>query len=223
VTVGGRINLVRLSPDGRWLLFFNQRGPVLDTLGPDPWQTHTRIMRAPIEGGMAEEIGATTGWGNAHCSSASRCVLMDGNDLYELDAVKGKGARFGTLPRWAAAANVSADGSEFYYVVGPNEPRNRIRAVSLVRKADREIVVRDATNLGSLDTLADGSGWLAANHDPLRDRVQLLYITMDGRSRVLWDPPDPHVEWAIASRDGKHVAIETGALKMNAWMLTGFR
>ena len=112
------------------------------------------MMRAPVEGGPAYEIAASNGRGVPQCSSVSRCVLYDARGgtatLYELDPIKGIGAVLGSVPR-GESAHISADGSEFSYVVDDRQPQNRIRTGSFVGRPPRDIVVRNARNLENLD------------------------------------------------------------------------
>lgn len=76
-----------------------------------------------------------------------------------------------------------------------------------------------ATDLGNIDWLPDGSGWLSKN--ARSDRSELIYATKDGRSRVLWTFDRTFVYAAIPSRDGKHLAIQTVSDTANVWLLTG--
>jgi len=216
VTLDGYISSARVTPDGRWLLF-------LHSLNLNGSGLHTRIMRAPIEGGVAEEIGATSGGGVLHCSLVATCVLLDPVEtVYGVEPVKGKGAVLGTLPSLAGAC-LSVDGSELYYVADEHGYRNRIQVLSLVGKPAREVAVQDGSDLGSIEALPDGSGWLVVNHDPQSDRDQLLYVTMDGHSRVLWSPAGRYIDWAISSHDGKHLVIAGATLKTGAWLLAPLR
>jgi len=217
LTMPGYSDLVRLAPDGRWLLFIQY---------PDfySWANaiNSHIMRAPVDGGRAEEIASSTAWAVPQCSLVPKCILFDRHGeevtLYDLDLVKGKGRALATLPR-TSSAYISPDGTEFSYLVEGSDPLNRIRTISFVGKAPREIVVRNAEYLNNVDWLPDGSGWLSVNHVG-NGPNELMYITRDGQARVVWAPTDVGVIGAIPSRDSKHLALQTMTSTTSVWMLT---
>jgi hypothetical protein len=53
-------------------------------------------------------------------------------------------------------------------------------------------------------------------------RATLLRIGLDGQIRPLWETGDFLSTWAIASPDGRYLAIMGGSLNSNAWLLENF-
>jgi hypothetical protein len=209
-------NYARVTGDGRWMLFIQslflsdfQRGP-------------TRVMRAPVEGGIAEEIYASPGSAWPQCSLARGCIVCDQRGdktiISALDPIHGKGAKLATIPR-TNNGYILANGTEFAYIVEQDQPRNHIRILSFVGGPTRDIVVEGANDLENLDPLSDGSGWFSVNHTS--HRTELLHITRDGKIHVLWAPDRTPVDSAMSSRDGKHLAIHTFTTTSNVWMMTG--
>ena len=210
-------DLARVSADGRWILFV--QSPFLSTglLWP------TRVMRAPIEGGIAEEVYASRGSLAPQCSIAKGCIIYerrgDKGVISSLDPMRGKGAELATVPV-TTSGYILPGGNEFAYIVDQDRPRNHIRIISLVGKPTRDITVTAASLLQNLDPLPDSSGWISVNvTEPYN---QLLYIRRDGQSHVLWTPDHASVAAGIPSRDGKRLAIETYTSVGNVWMMTEF-
>ena len=202
----------RVSSDGRWLLF-RQLGSLANTA--DAW----RVMRVPIEGGLAEEVYAGDGDPWPQCSISRGCIVVDlqgGKTIISsLDPLQGKGAVLATLPPMEDGY-ILPSGSEFFYLA----QGNHIRIVSFRGMPPSDITVRDASFLANPHPLADGSGLLSVNRTS--DRAELLYITRDGRSRVLWAPDFARVAVAVPSRDGRHLAIGTATPGGNVWLMSDF-
>jgi hypothetical protein len=209
-------NFARVTGDGRWMLFIQSPFPSDFQRGP------TRVMRAPIEGGTAEEIYASPGTAWPQCSLDRGCIVCDQRGdktiISALDPIRGKGAELATIPR-SESGYILANGTEFGYIVEQDQPRNHIRILSFVGKPTRDIVVQGANDLENLDPLSDGSGWFSVNHTS--HRTELLHITRDGKIHVLWAPDRTPVDSAMSSRDGKHLAIHTFTTTSNVWLMTG--
>jgi len=209
VTGPDDIGYPRVSGDGRWLLFRQTSSLATANEG---W----RVMRAPVEGGLAEEVYAGDGDPWPQCSISGGCVVVDlygGKTIISsLDPLKGKGAVLATLPPMEDGY-VMPSGTEFFYLA----QGNHIRIVSFRGMPPSDITVRDASVLANPHSLPDGSGWLSVNRGS--DRAELLYITRDGRSRVLWAPDFPMVDVAIPSPDGRHLAIGTDMPGGSVWLM----
>jgi hypothetical protein len=95
-------------------------------------------------------------------------------------------------------------------------PRNRIRILSFKGAPPRDITVRNAGELMNLACLPNGAGFFSV------DGRNLLFITPDGASRVLWSPVGLQPMWAVPAPAGRHLAINVGSAQTNAWMLTDF-
>ena len=191
-------------------------------------------MRAPIEGGMAQEIYASPEIAWPQCSIAKGCIVYENRGdtgvISSLDPISGKGAELATIPT-SHHGYILPDGTEFAYIVHQDRPRverggdlvamsNHIRIISFIGKAPKDIIVQDANELENLDPLPDGSAWFSVNHTS--ERTELLHITRDGKSHVLWAPDRTLLDSAMSSRDGKHLAIHTSTTTRNVWMMTGF-
>ena len=217
VTGEGEKDYARVTGDGRWMLFIQSALPF--TVPEKP----TRVMRAPIEGGIAQEIYASPGIAWPQCSIAKGCIVYENRGdtgvISSLDPISGKGAELATIPT-SYCGYILPDGTEFAYIVYQDRPRNHIRIISFVGKAPKDIIVHGANDLENLDPLPDGSGWFSVNHTS--ERTELLHITRDGKSHVLWAPDRTPVDSAMSSRDGKHLAIHTFTTTSNVWMMTGF-
>jgi len=70
--------------------------------------------------------------------------------------------------------------------------------------------------LMNLACLPSGAGFFSV------DGRNLLFITPDGASRVLWSPVGLQPMWAEPAPDGRHLAINVGSGQTNVWMLTDF-
>ncbi len=218
----GAKNYPRVTGDGRWILFIQSAWPA------PSWNIYppTRVMRAPIEGGIAQEIYASPGVAWPQCSISAGCVVWDQRGdkwiVSELDPMRGKGAELATFPmsEVGGSAYILPGGTELAYIV-EHQPRNHIRIVSFQGKPTQDILVERATDLENLDPTSDGAGWLSVNHTGEHD--ELLYITRDGKSHMLWAPERMRVIAAIPSRDSKHLAIHTETTSGNAWLMTGLQ
>jgi len=223
VTGEGNKDLPRVTGDGRWILFVQSKvGSQGWTRGTSEW-ANTRVMRAPIDGGMAEEVYASAGSAVPQCSVSDGCIIADARGdrivISRLDPIKGKGPELATIPN-VETAYISPDGTEFAYVPEEGIPQNHIRIVSFVGKPTREIVVGKASFLYNLHWLPDGSGWFTGNITEPHN--QLLFVARDGSSHVLWAPEHTAAWSALPSPDSKYVALWTLATTGNAWLLTGY-
>jgi hypothetical protein len=122
------------------------------------------------------------------------------------------------------------DGNAIAYLVPSDATgvQNRIRIVSLVGDAPRDILVRGALALRSLSSLPGGgfvasdataSGW-SSGATGLASR--LVGIDRGGEGREWWRPRGVDVGTAIPSPDGAHLAISVAPVHSDAWMVEGF-
>ena len=81
--------------------------------------------------------------------------------------------------------------------------------------------MQGAKGLVNLDPLPGRGGFLSRNPDTSYPRA-LILIRPDGTSRIVWAPTAVRVDYAIAARDGKHLAIAVEVPHTNAWMLSAF-
>jgi WD40 repeat protein len=199
-----------------------------------------RIMRVPLAGGRPEEVLATAGVAFPRCAVRGRCVLFepDGDRwiISSLDPVRGKGERLCSIPFDNRGEDLSPDGSAVALVVEGSHPAsNCIRIYSLRGELQKEVVVESASFLAGLDWAPSGAGFFSGDlvsqtrtgpaFSPrtwrFQTRSDLLFIRLDGSSRVLWSQQGAPV-FAVPSPDGTHLAIAGWTRQSNVWMLTDF-
>jgi hypothetical protein len=69
----------------------------------------------------------------------------------------------------------------------------------------------------ALDWAADSKSLWATT--PGDKENSLLRIDLQGNARLVWRPKNVTVNWAIPSRDGKHLALHVHSSSANVWML----
>jgi Tol biopolymer transport system component len=135
-----------MSPDGQWLLYWNQ-------LTGDP---QTRLMRMPLGGGADQEILSSEdafpdiSWSQ---TPGGGCVLVERQGKTQIislvDPIKGRGPKIveitGDFTRNPA---MSPDGHHIAFVL-PGAVKNRIRIVDLNGVIESEITVPGAEYLAS--------------------------------------------------------------------------
>ncbi|MCZ6760997.1 MAG: hypothetical protein O7D29_11615 [Gemmatimonadetes bacterium] len=206
-----------LSPDGEWILFWEQRDP--DDV----------LVRVPSRGGPSETVLGMPGRGRFRCplsiDVSPDCVLSTkGEDnqivFYAFNPVYGLGREL-----------VTVEGRSFFYQwdLSPDGERialvnndGRLRIISIEDGAEREIV-RDGWNLGEfVSWLRDGSGVIV---DGTREEAQilrkgLLYVSLETEEvRLLRQEPN---QWHVRPRispDGHWVAFGLMVYSGNAWMI----
>ena len=210
VVGGGDQLLPRVTGDGRWVLF-------QEPLGAEG----SRIMRVPLAGGSPEQLLATSTIGFPKCAIRGRCVVYEREGanwiISSLDPVGGRGERLCSIPFGIRGEDISPEGDAMAQVVDGSP--NRIRIYSLRGEPVKDVVVDNVSALGNLDWSSTGAGFFSTNL--AGGRPELVFIRMDGRSRVLWSPQGIPVA-AIPSPDGTHLAISGWTRQSNVWMLTGF-
>ena len=203
--------LPRMTSDGQWVLFQEPVGA-----------EGSRIMRVPLAGGRPEQVLATTRVAWPRCAVRGRCVLFEQDKdrwiISSLDPVRGKGERLCSIPfntqrrgpfprrkrRGTRCRRRSSDEPHSDLLAAwraaerrRGGERHRSRKSRLGRHRGRFFLHRDRTPSGR----------------------ELLFIRLDGTSRVLWSQPGTPVA-AIPSPDGTHLAIAGWTRQSNVWMLT---
>jgi len=208
----GHQMLPRTTSDGQWVLFQEPVGA-----------EGSRIMRVPLAGGRPEQVLTTTRVVWPRCAVRGRCVLFeqvkDEWIISSLDPIRGKGERLCSIPFNTLGEDLSPDGNAVALVVDDARPMNRIRIYSLRGELQKDVVVENVTAIASLDWSGTGAGFFSSRLTP--GGRELLFIRMDGTSRVLWSRPGPSVA-AIPSPDGTHLAIAGWTRQSNIWMLADF-
>ena len=221
--------LAVLSPDGAWLLadtgHFNE---ARDT-----------IWRTSMSGGPPQVVAsAEPGLSNSNVIRCSRapatlCAIMerpaDGKQLIftELDPLKGRGKellRFGATSssyEWA----VSPDGTRIA-VMNSLEGKVQVHILHLDGRPEDEIVAKNLTPGDAFDWAADGKGFFVDNSTA--HGTALTYLDLHGNTHQIWEqqglinPSGGLSTWGIASRDGRHIAINGWTQNSNVWLLENF-
>ena len=211
----------RVTPDGKWILFRNH--------SPDkPNERFPTLRRVPVDGGLHDEVVSESGLNYHRCGFRARCVVtfivQKSVVLYDLDWLSGKRTQLMTMPADAKGdPDVSPDGQQLAVLVGPPDvPAARsIRIIAVDSKASRDIQVKDARRLLSLDWAPDGRGlWSVDSAGSHGTRV--WYVPLNGEPFVLAGTTGLLPRWVIPSPDGAKLALFSNTIKSNAWMLDGF-
>lgn len=216
VVAPGNQLLARVTSDGQWVLYTD-----------DQPNKPTQIMRIPLAGGRPEQVvtlPAGLGGVSLHCPYHGGCVLIEHSPrtdlpsvVFVLDPIRGRQQELTQLPAGSPGAALTADGEYFAYIM-PEEKgiRNHIRLVPLHRNPPREIVVKNAVLLDSLDPFPTG-GFLS--REGATPPPTLLFIAENGNASVLWRTQQGDVFPAIPSPDGKHLAINMWTHQSNVWLI----
>jgi eukaryotic-like serine/threonine-protein kinase len=230
--------IARLSPDGSQI-FYLQSLDYRDIGGARRAEVQNeaqtvRLMRAPIQGGSSQEILRATNIINAQCSRAPANVCLLGQaapkvyTLSEFDPATGALHKVLSIDEAPSGYNwaLSPDGTQIA-TTEINAVQHQIRLFSLsgtpVREAKfaRAITVKDWNNFMSVDWAADSKG-LFVSSNPTGRASTLLYVDMAGNATQLWRVKNFTASWAIASRNGKYVAIPAPTTECNAWLVEAF-
>jgi Tol biopolymer transport system component len=216
--------ICRLNPDGTEILYLV---PVYGGGSSSSSEVvATRLMRAPIGGGAPQLVVEAPGINNYQCarSPAAVCVFsQQGKDqikFSKFDPATGKAEPIMTLDE---------PGKNWNWSLSPDGERvaigkildNRVRLFSLQGKLAREIVVKNATHLTSVDWANDAKGLFLSNNITGR-KSSLMYINLNGEAHEIWQTKSVSATWAIPSRNGKYVAIPAPTASSNVWMAEHF-
>jgi len=129
------------------------------------------------------------------------------------DPEKGRGREVLRRPEnESPSLNLSPDGRRIAVLVG--NPSHNIRLYRLDGSVDREIVVRGARQLASVNWASDAKGFYCGHSQG--GEIETLRVELDGKSRVIWKESG---KWATPSPDGKHLALMGIAREASAWLL----
>lgn len=218
----------RVSPDGKWILYFSQKKAGEETGRADGAEP---VMRIPIDGGRAEQVFMAKRDSMLSCakSPSDLCAIAEPAEnrkqmiVTAFDPLKGRLAelnRFDTeidphmdpLP-----FDLSPDGTRiatFRSSAGP------IYIHSRSGQALQEVRVEGWKNLTFLIWTADGKGLFVAadNDDP--EGAALLHVDLKGNTNVLWK--NRLANFIAPSPDGRRLAFSASTLDSNIWMIENF-
>jgi len=217
-----RVWLPRVTPDGSSIVYFAHSDIQY------PGQSRAiRLMRVPVSGGARElvlQFPASSYDLDCPLRANAQCV-------YEEGPTNGSHAKFVAFdpftgrPRELFRGNGPATDSR-RWTLSPDGAhigdlrRNIIEILSLKGQIERTIHVKGWPYLENIDWAADGNSVLVYNNGPTR--ATLLRVGLDGQTQPLWEMANFLSTWAIASPDGRYLAIMGQSLNSNAWLLENF-
>jgi eukaryotic-like serine/threonine-protein kinase len=213
----------RVTPDGRWVLYFAKTGEP-PAAGPEP------VMRVPITGGSSQQLFIAKRHSLIVCarSPSNVCAIAEPTEdhrqvtITTLDPLHGRGpelARFdlGSIEdSWWF--DLSPDGTRVAVTPSPAGP---IHILSLRGEATQQIHVKGWSNLLALNWAADGKSLFVFSGS--RQGKALLHVDLQGNAHLLWKNPGASGDTtAVASPDGRHLAIFDWTVNSNIWTMENF-
>jgi Tol biopolymer transport system component len=225
VTGSGNKHDPAVSPDGSWILYFQ------DVAGGN-----TRIMRVPIAGGPPHLVLEGKGIDGLDCSrSPTRgCVLGDRTPdgkqyvFTSLDPMQGRGRQLARVdlkqPVTSYTWSLSPDGSRIAFSQSEkNERDRRIEVIPLAGGKPIEIILSGQTWLDTIRWTVDGKGLYFGSTPAVGGG--LFFVDMGGRSsEVLRQQRHPFSFsiQGVPSPDGRYLAVSGTISVSNIWMLENF-
>jgi Tol biopolymer transport system component/predicted Ser/Thr protein kinase len=208
----------RLSPDGSWVVYSST-----SRSGGVP---QSRVMKVPVAGGPPQLVGTPPRLVGLRCPLGARaapCIVAQRDQkqtvLSTLDLGNGALREVARVDGAIGSLDISPDGKQIALVI-PERPEGTIKIVSLVSEPEREIVVQGWPSLNSIDWSPDGKGFFVSYAQPMA--ATLLYVTLDGKTHVLWKQSGNSRIWAVPSPDGRYLAIRGATTDSNAWLIENF-
>jgi len=224
--VGGQEDawIPRTTPDGKSIVYVN--GPLRDSAnGRSP-----RIMRVALGESTPQMLMEVPRLGNLACSQppSSLCFFSQNSEderkitFSAFDPVSGKThevltieRRPGSLYNWMP----SPDGSRIIFAEF-NPIEGRLRLLSLDGTPARDMVVKGWAGFNSVDWAVDGKSLFVSSQSP--SGTTLLHVDLEGHAIILWDQPGGWRTYAIASPNGRELAIAGMTSSSNVWMIENF-
>ena len=202
--------LPRMAPDGKSVLFCSML----------PKNRSCKLMRARLAGGHPNWWTRSSKFGDFRCSAAGPCSVAQrsgqnsGYVVFELDLAKGKGREiYRDADSTSGTPDISPDGKWLATVSGT---KIIVRSFATGAVA-REIPVRGATQLATLDYAPDGKGFYSGEFLPTEARQ--LYVDQSGAATLLWRQPGRSLIWGVPSPDGKKLAVLMYTTDANVYMI----
>ena len=221
VTGPGDVDTVRLSPDGRWLLYVessqvNSKAPV-------------QVKRVPLTGGTPSVVLTAGSYSDFRCarSPAALCVLSDATEdrkqfvFTEFDPQQGRGDEIARVdiitPAKVFHWDISPDGMRICFIRNAEAP---IEILSLGSRTVQTVRVKDWSNLNSLSWDAGSEGFFIS--DQIHEGGVLLHVDLQGKAHVLRRTPGIGYAPVWPSPDGRHLIIQEYRMEGNIWTLEHF-
>jgi WD40 repeat protein len=114
--------------------------------------------------------------------------------------------------------SLSPDGSQRAIVCDSRKGTIRLRSV--LTGDVRDLTIKGWDELSSIEWSVDGRALLAVWHH--NSDTALLNVALDGRVSVLLRSSNPEILGAIASPDGRSLAIAGASTTRNVWQIDNF-
>jgi DNA-binding winged helix-turn-helix (wHTH) protein/Tol biopolymer transport system component len=223
------IQMARVSADGVSLVY--------TALFPDESDT-IRLMRVPLSGGAPQVVFETKA-NNFDCPRrpGAECVFSEGvldRDVvfYGFDPISRKRHQLFRITRSIeshtnAALNWTVSPNGARIAITGDDPQGRIEIRSLSGQIENRIEAKGWPNPLTIDWAADGkavfvshAGLIESPSGPIG--ATLLRVDLEGHVQPLWGTKSGRYTWAVASPDGKYLAIRAPETERNAWMMENF-
>lgn len=210
--------LGRVTPDGAFLLY----EPFPEGYVPG---TQMDLKRVSMAGGKPEVVLRDALFDVPSCALAPArlcaiaTVAKDQLVFWSVDPVSGRGPELGRFKvDWKSdyGWQLSPDGTR---IAIQRRGGPEIYVLSIGTHTLKTISIRGWDNGISLDWAADGSGFFICT---LKPRAILLHVDLEGHATQLWEPKGSTTTWALPSPDGQHIAMPSGVVNSNAWMIQQF-
>jgi Tol biopolymer transport system component/DNA-binding winged helix-turn-helix (wHTH) protein len=216
-----RLHPRRVTLNGEWLLY-------VDGSDNDRSTETRRLVRVPLSGGNPQEVlsGELRG---VHCAKLRTdvCVMAEWSDdrrqvvFSLLDVLKGRGREVFKSNSSAVGHfgwEVSPDGKKILLIhVGAKTP---IEVVSLADGGIHAVPISGWNVSANVTWASDGKGLYVAS--PTNGGCNLLYVDLNGKSKVVWSQRGGLSTIGMPSPDGRQLALTGWSLSSNVWLMENF-
>jgi eukaryotic-like serine/threonine-protein kinase len=213
----------RVTPDGKWIFYFGKTEAQPGT-APEP------LMRVSINGGTPQLLFTAKHHSIIACakSTSNLCAISEPTDddrqviVSTLDPMNGRGPELVRFDVKEKADNwwfdLSPDGTR---VAATPSLAGPIYILSLRNHSRQQVQVKHWINLLSLSWAGDGRSLFVLSGNP--QGAVLLHVDLQGNANYLWESPGAYGEaTAVASPDGRHIAMFDWTQASNMWMIENF-
>jgi DNA-binding winged helix-turn-helix (wHTH) protein/Tol biopolymer transport system component len=207
----------RVTPDRSEILY-------ISTPKSADLNTSSSIFAIPMAGGTPRLVLQDVGIWNVQCAPLPSAVCMysnlkgDKTETFRFDVRTGKSSEPPQVDPWCNWS-LSPDGLQRAIVCDGDKGTIRLR--STVTGETNELKVKGWDELGSIEWSVDGKSLLPVWHHD--SDTALLKVALDGKVSVLLRSSNPEILGAIASPDGRSLAIAGASTTRNVWQIENFR
>jgi Tol biopolymer transport system component len=224
LVVGGQEDswLPRTSPDGKSVVYWNSPN--------GDWSLPSRIMRITPGESTPQMLIEVPRVYNLACSRSPSNLCFFGQTsedgkkitINAFDPASGKAHEVLTIdsrPEMLYNWMPSPDGSRLVFAEY-NPLEGRLRVLPLDGTPEQDIVVKGWAGINSVDWAADGKSLFVSSQSP--SGTTLLHMDLEGHAVPIWDQPGGWRTYAIASPNGRELAIAGMTSSSNVWMIENF-